>query len=572
MKHIEKSSLTLTVGRGIAGMAVAATLAACGGGNGGSYSALPPVAAAQPQPPAPSEDPCESLTGTALSGGTVTGAQSVAAGDYTPPNIAPGEPSPLTGLPAFCRVTVTMKPSPDSNVGVEVWLPRANWNGRFLGTGNGGPAGAITYYTGLREGLIRGFAVANTDLGAARDITTREGHPEQWVDFGNRATREMTVAGKAIVNAYYNAPPKYSYFQGCSTGGQQALINAQRYPTDYDGIVVGAPGNNRTHLNMSFVWNHKALTAPGAALTPGKAKMVQSKSIAACVGKDGGSPTDTFLTDPRQCNFDPDTLPRCISGDGDDCLTEPQLTALKKWYAGPTNPRTGERIYPGVPFGSEALLYGPVDQAASWWPAQQFYPFYWIFGKDFSFNTFDFDRDVDTIDSRLASILNANNPDLSAFKAHGGKMIMYTGVQDPAVVYSGAIDYYERVVKAQGGDLRSTQEHFRYYLVPGMGHCSGLDGGNGGTEFGQPYSAVVPSNAKGDVLVQMTEWVEKQKAPEEIIGTSYTPSGQIATQRPLCVYPKLPTYQGGDATKASSFVCKDAPRGNAPAAADRYLN
>ena len=149
---------------------------------------------------------------------------------------------------------------------------------------------------------------------------------------------------------------------------------------------------------------------------------------------------------------------------------------------------------------------------------------------------------------------------------------MYTGLQDPAVPYHNAINYYERVVQAQGGALASTQSHFRFYLVPGMGHCSGLDGGNGGTEFGQPYSAYVPSDAKGDILIQMTDWVEKQKAPEEIIGTRYTASGQVAAQRPICVYPKLPTYQNGDSTKASSFMCKEAPRGNEQAPAERYLN
>lgn len=538
--------------------AIAASLAACGGGDSDA-----PITSAQV--------PCESLIGSTLNGGTVTAAQLIAAGDYTPPNPAPGEPSPLTGLPEFCRVTATIQTSAESDVGVEVWLPKANWNGRFLGTGNGGPAGSITYYTGLREGLLRGFAVANTDLGTARDTTTREGHPEKWVDFGYRATREMTVAGKALVNAYYNSAPRYSYFQGCSTGGQEALTNAQRYPKDYDGIVVGAPANNRTHLHMAFIWHHNAFNAPGAHLTPAKVKMVQSKSVAACVGKDGGSPTDTFLTDPRQCKFDPDTLPRCAAGDGDDCLTEPQLSALKKAYAGPVNPRTGERIYGGLPFGAEAMLYGPVEQGASFWPAYQFYPFHWVFGKTFDYTAFDFDRDVDTVDDRLASIVNANNPDISAFKANGGKLIMFTGTQDPGAPYHDAIHYYERVVQAQGGDLAGTQSHFRYYLVPGMGHCSGLDGGDGGTEFGQSYSAYVPTDPKGDMLLKMVDWVEKKNAPEEIIGTRFTASGQVATQRPMCVYPKLPVYQGGDATKASNFVCQDAPRGNVPAPAERYL-
>jgi feruloyl esterase len=563
MNHFHGSSLTLGRG-GIVGMAVAAALAGCGGGDGGGGGFDPQLTSAR-------QVGCESLVGTTLEGGSVTAAESVAAGDYTPPNLAPGEPNPLTNLPAFCRVTATIKTSAESNVGVEVWLPKENWNGRFLGTGNGGPAGAITYYTGLREGLIRGFAVANTDLGTAPDITAREGHPEQWVDFGNRATRVMTVVGKTMVKAYYQTAPQFSYFQGCSTGGQQGLINAQRYPNDYNGIIVGAPGNNRTHLNMSFIWHHKAFKAPGAALTPGKVKMVMSKSLAACVGKDGGSPDDTFLTDPRQCNFDPDTLPRCSSVDGDDCLTDPQLAALKKAYAGPTNPRTGERIYGGLPFGTEGMLYGPVDQAAAWWPAQQFYPFYWVYGKGFDYTNFDFDHDVETVDNQLASILNANNPDLSAFKASGGKMIMYTGAADPAVPYHDAINYYERVVKAQGGDLASTQSHFRYYLVPGMGHCSGLDGGGGATEFGQPYSAIVPSDASGDILLQMVDWVERQKAPEAIIGSSYTASGQVAKQRPICVYPKLPTYQGGDPSKASSFVCKEAPRGTVQAPAETYL-
>ena len=560
MKRIFRDSFSC--GRSFVAIAVAATVAACGGSDDDSK---PPATSAQV--------PCGQLVGTTLSGGTVTAAETVPAGDYTPPNLPPGEPSPLTNLPEFCRVTASIKTSAESSVGVEVWLPTENWNGRFLGTGNGGPAGAITYYTGLREGLIRGFAVANTDLGTAPDITARETNPETWHDFGYRATREMTVAGKAMVNAYYKTAPKFSYFQGCSTGGQEGMTTAQRHPDDYNGFIIGSPGNNRTHLHMSFIWHHRAFNAPGAAMTPGKVQMVMKNSVAACIGKDGGAPTETFLNDPRQCNFDPDTLPRCTAGaDRDDCLTEPQLAALKKAYAGPANPRTGEQIYGGLPFGAEALLYGPVEQQLAVWPSLQFYPFYWTFGGGYDFNTFDFDHDVDTVDAKLASIMNANSPDLSAFKAKGGKMIMYAGTQDPGAPYHDSLNYYERVVKAQGDDLTGTQSFFRYYLVPGMGHCSGLDGGNGGTEFGQPYSAFIPTDPKGDILVQMTEWVEKQEAPEEIIGTRYTGGGQIAVQRPICVYPKLPTYQGGDANKASSFVCKEGPRGSVQAPAERYLN
>jgi feruloyl esterase len=273
---------------------------------------------------------CETRTGTTLAGGTVQGAVAVPAGDYTPP----GQPSAIAGLPAFCRVTVAMKPTPDSNTNVEIWMPKENWNGRFLGNGSGGGAGAILYYTGLVEGLKRGFASAISDLGTAPDPNLAVDHPERWRDFGYRANHDMTVAGKSLVNAYYKSAPKTSIFQGCSTGGQQALSIAQRYPDDYHGILVGAPANNRTHLHTMFASNLVALNAPGALLSQGKLNMITSKVVAACGGKDGGAPTDTYLTDPRSCNFDPETLPKCAAVDNDTCVTAPQLAALKSSWRG----------------------------------------------------------------------------------------------------------------------------------------------------------------------------------------------------------------------------------------------
>jgi feruloyl esterase len=385
----------------------------------------------------------------------------------------------------------------------------------------------------------------------------------------------MTIAAKTLVGAYYRSAARTSYFQGCSTGGQQALAIAQRYPDDYNGIVAGAPAQNRTHLHAMFVRNLQALTAPGAQLSQGKLSMVTAKVIAACAGKDGGSPTDSFLSDPRRCNFDPETLPKCTGVDSDSCLTAPQLSALKTTWDGPMNSRTGERIFTGLPVGSESAVFGLAFQGDTVnWPAQQLYMFKWALGASWNFATFDFDHDMDAVDARLASILNANDADLTPFKAVGGKLMMFNGTTDPGVPFQSAIEYYERVVQAQGGDLSGTQNFFRYYQVPGMGHCSSITGGPGVGDFGQPYSPYVPKDQAHDILLKLVDWVENKVAPDSIVATRYAdPSGTtVALERPICTYPKLPTYQGGDATKAASFQCLDAPRNGVPTPAPRYLN
>lgn len=514
---------------------------------------------------------CESLSGTTLAGGTIDSAATIPAGDYTPP----GQQGAVKALPAFCRVTATMRPSPDSNVKVEVWMPRANWNGRFLGVGGGGGGGAISYGTGIAEGLKRGFAVANTDLGTSPDANLAIDHPERWRDFGYRANHEMTVAGKTLTTAYYQASPRTAYFSGCSTGGQQALSLAQRYPGDYNGIIAGAPANNRTHLHTMFLSNLQVLNAPGAKMSQAKLNMVTSNVIATCGGKDGGAPGDKFLTDPRQCNFDPETLAKCTGTDADNCLTAPQLTALKATWNGPMNPRTRERIFTGLAVGSESAALGLASQADTvTWPLQQLYMFKWALGSTWNYATFDFDTGMDAVDARLASTLNANDPDLALFKSAGGKLMMFNGTSDPGVPFSSPIEYYERVVQAQGGSLSATQEFFRYYQVPGMGHCSSITGGAGVGDFGQSYSQFVPPDADHDMLLKLVDWVENKKAPESVVATKYgdAAGSTIAMERPLCTYPKLPTYQGGDATKASSFQCLESPRGRVPLPAAKYLN
>jgi len=536
----------------------AALVTACGGDDAGPTVGSEQVA-------------CESLTGTTLPGAMVISAQSVAAGSFTPP----GQSSAIAGLPSFCRVVVRSQPSPDSSIMTEVWMPRANWNGRFLGTGNGGGAGAIAYNTGIVQGLQRGFAVANTDLGTAPDPSAAIGHPERWKDFGYRANHEMTVAGKTLVASYYKAAPSKSYFEGCSTGGQQALSLAQRYPSDYNGIIAGAPAQNRTHLHTMFLSSLVALNAPGAKISQAKLNMVTANVISACGGKDGGAPSDNYLTDPRRCVFDPETLPKCSGTDDDSCLTAPQLTALKAAWNGPVNPRTGERIFAGTPIGAESAVFGLASQADTvTWPSQQLYFFNWAFGANWDYTTFDFDHDMDTLDALLAPSLNANESDLSDFRNGGGKLMMFGGTTDPGVPIANTVAYYESVVANQGGDLAATQDFARLYMVPGMGHCSSITGGPGVGDFGQPYSQFVPADKEHDMLLKLVDWVENKNAPTSITATKFTdPTGStVAAERPICTYPQLPAYQGGDATKSASFKCVDGPRNDVPVPAYRYLN
>ena len=347
-----------------------------------------------------------------------------------------------------------------------------------LGTGNGGGAGAIAYEMGMIEGLKRGFAVTNTDMGTAPDINITIDHPERWIDFGYRATHEMTRIAKSLVTSFYDQSSFRAYFEGCSTGGQQALSNAQRYPEDYDGILAGDPGNNRTHVASYFLWNYAALNASAEAkLSSGQWSTISKAVMASCAGKDGGAPGDQFLTDPRQCHFDPAKLPACDAGSpSDQCLTSAQVDTARRVYTGPLNPRTGERIYAGLTVGSEDQPLGPAAQGdPASWPKEQFYLFNWSLGTGFEPLRFDFDHDLDRLDTQLSSTLNANAADLSMFARRGGKLLMYSGLSDPAVPFAEVVNYYDRVV-ASTGERKGQEDFARLFLVPGMGHCLGWAG------------------------------------------------------------------------------------------------
>ena len=496
---------------------------------------------------AQSTDNVKEIRGMNLPGVTITEIQDVPAGNFT---VSDGKTIP--NFPAILRVACTLKPTPESNIRIELWIPKDNWNGRFLGTGTGGGAGSINYGA-LVAGVLRGYATANTDMGTSPNAREAMGHPEKWADFGYRSTHEMTVVSKAILQKYFNKPARHSYFVGCSTGGQQALMEAQRYPDDYNGIIAGAPANNRTHLHAFFIWNLIATNQGSdiAILSQKKIEFLSKLLIENCKGKDGGAPGDDFLTDPRVCNFDPEILPKCSDGtETDSCFSSNEIAVLKKIYAGLTNPRTGERIYSPLPLGGTRL------ESTS----PHFYPFNWVFGKDFGYTKFDFDRDMAKVDSILGPILNANNPNLDPMKNRGGKILMYTGTSDQLVPAPDAINYYERVIEAQGG-LKQTQDFYRYFLVPGMGHCGG---GPGLNDFGQNLSLNLKQDAEHDVLTAMVNWVEKGIAPDKIIATAFNccdTVNKIRFQRPIYPYPKFPDYIGGDPNSPSSYKGIDHQRG-----------
>ncbi len=460
----------------------------------------------------------------------------------------------------YLSISIISKPTASSNIGIELWLPKENWNERFLGTGNGGGGGRISRGF-LSAGVRRGFAVANTDLGTSPDANSVIAYPERWADFGYRATHEMTLISKYIIRKYYKRPPKFSYFVGCSTGGQQALMEAQRFPKDYNGIIAGAPANNRTHLHAGFLWNYIATNKePGSHFKPEELNQITAAVLKTNAGKDGGAPTDNFLTDPRlaiDCG--------CL----DTILLKKQIDVLKKIYAGPGNPVTAEKIYTSFPLASEnersALILQQSEEAQDF-----FYPFKWVWGEDFDLLSFDFNRDMKKMDWKLASILNANNPNLKPFMKNGGKLIMYTGTYDPLVPYQDAVNYYERVIEKQG-NLEKTQTFFRYFVIPGMAHCSG---GPGLNDFGQDLPFDHPLDEENDVLTALMNWVENGNAPYKIIVSSYNEGKYekgFRLRRPVFPYPEFPQYTGGDPTLPTSYKAEVHERGRVIKPSNKYL-
>ena len=508
--------------------------------------------------------PCEQLAQLAFPNTTITSAQSVAPGAFSPPPGATpwlvGDPAFYKQLPAFCRVTATSKPTPDSDIKIEVWMPASGWNGKFRGQGNGGFAGEIDY-RGLGLAILQGYASAATDTGHAGnggEATWALGHPEKIVDFAYRGIHEMTSVGKAAVKAFYGDAPKYAYFASCSNGGRQALMEAQRFPEDYDGILAGAPANYWTHLLTSSLWDAQATTLDPASYIPSsKIPAIAQAVLAACDAQDGLK--DGIVNDPRQCRFDPAVM-ACKEGNSDACLTQPQVTALKKLYAGAKDSK-GKEIFPGfVPGGEEGPGGWPLwitgDGPAKGLLFVFAYGFFanMVYEKsDWDYKTANLDDAVAASDKKFAGVLNATEANIKAFQARGGKLILYHGWADAAISPLNSINYYQAVVNKMGKP--DADAFVRLYMVPGMQHCGG---GPGPDVFGE-YGFSPLADPQHNVYLALEQWVEKGAAPSTLIASKMEgqgPAAKVTLSRPLCAYPQEAKYKGtGDPNDAANFVC-----------------
>lgn len=498
---------------------------------------------------------CQTISKLALPATTFTGASTVAAGAFNTP-----EGRPIPKLPAFCRVTGVIKPSSDSDIRFEVWMPSEHWNGKFQGVGNGGFAGSINY-GGMALAVAHGYATASTDtghLGATPGAAWALGHPEKIVDFGYRAIHETAIQAKAIIHAFYGENTKRSYFSSCSNGGRQALMEAQRFPEDYDGIIAGAPANFWTHLLTQAMWDVQAtMQDPASYIPASKMPAIGSAVLAACAVLDGVK--DGVLDDPRKCHFNPETL-LCKTGEADTCLTEPQIVALKKIYAGPRDSK-GNQIMPGFSPGGEAgaggwglWISGPAPgKGLQYAFGTQFFGDMVYDNASWDFHTFDIDRGLKEAEDKFAPILNATDANLHRFSARGGKLIMYHGWSDAAIPPVNAINYYQSVVAKMGA--KKAEPFLRLYMVPGMQHCGG---GPGPNVFGQGSAAL--NDPLHDMDASLERWVESGVAPDQIIATKYKsgadPSSGVARTRPLCAYPKEAQWIGtGSTDDAANFTC-----------------
>ncbi len=483
---------------------------------------------------------CEQLAQLHLPSTAITLAQSVAAGAFQPPATAlappgPRGPSPYAPLPPFCRVAGTIKPTPDSDIRFEVWMPSEGWNGKFLGVGNGVWAGTIPYYE-MAGPLLRGYATAATDdghQGNPLDASFAAGHPQKLIDFGYRGPHEMTVGAKATLAAFYGKPASRSLFASCSTGGRQGLMEAYRYPGDYDGISSMAPANPMVPLMMSSLWTgYVALKDEASRIPPAKFGVVHRAVVAACDADDGV--TDGVIGAPQRCHFDPAVL-QCKASDAPDCLTAPQVAALRGIYGGPKNPRTGQQIYPGFEPGSEAMFPIQTSGPEPFAVATTFMRDLVFKDAKWDFRSFDYDKDASRALQAASSVLDVPPKGLDAFFARGGKLLLSHGWADGLIPSLSTVNLYE-ALSARLGPRKSAQA-VRLFMVPGMGHCSGGDG---------PFVV--------DVVAAIDDWVAGGHAPERIVASN-PPAGPPRT-RPLCPYPQEAQYAGtGSTDEAQNFKC-----------------
>lgn len=471
--------------------------------------------------------------------------------------------------PSACRVLGVVRARPGSQVGFEVWLPE-HWNGRLLMLGNGGYSAALPY-PAMKTYLAAGYAVTATDTGhAGDDPAFARDAPQAIDDWARLAVHVTATRAKQVVRRYYRRPQDFAYFQGCSTGGQQAFMEAQRYPGDFDGVVAGAPGHNRTRLNAGFAWQFvQNRDAAGHQIIPAsKLALIQRNALDQCRAAEGqafdGLASDPYLAAPWACRPDARAL-RCAGQDGPDCLTDLQIAALEAMYAGARNPRTGEKIYVGWPPGSEKPA-GPFGGWSVYWadparPGQMaradFWRYWAGFGQAWDGVSFDFDAAFARADAQLAPRINATDPNLDAFRRRGGKLIHWHGGADPVVPIQDSIVYRQRVAEREARGGRDADAFYRFFAAPGVEHCQGGLG---------PAPIALQSTIEA--------WVENGRAPTFLLAArakGQTPGEGFS--RPLCPYPQIARYDGvGPAGLAESFSCAAPARPTrVEPPAERYL-
>lgn len=496
------------------------------------------TATAQAQTNGPDADDCAMLIGMQVESGTVTSTQRFTQGETVPGNIGLGSifggDTAVTASATFCRVRMKLQPTPSSDINVEVWLPET-WNGKLFSYGGGGFSGGLGQSAALMNtSLGQGYASATSDLGHPAGATAQWAYnqPEKVIDFGHRANHLVAVTAKQVIHSYYGTPVTRAYFQGCSGGGREALMEVSRYPEDYDGVIAGAAAMDFGEVMTQLLWSTQmTAAAPGLQL---KLSMVNQAVLQQCDTLDGVQ--DGVLENPLQCGFDPSVL-QCQLLDTPFCLTKNEVNVLRKLYDGPRL-STGELLIPGPARGSEGLswlLNGVVLGAVG---GAEYYRWMVYDNPLWLPLFFNLDSDYPVSHAGVEHIVDSGNPDISAFAQRGGKLIIYHGWNDALIPGANAVRYYEAARGYLGAALEDTA---RLFMVPGMGHCSG---GAGATSF--------------DMVPHLKAWVERGEAPERVIAVQPGSLGAPPTlSRPLCPWPKSAHYIGSGSTNdAANFTCQ----------------
>ena len=486
---------------------------------------------------------CQDLAKLALPATAITSSEVVAAGAFVPPpaprretadpNAEPPEQVSYASVPAFCRVKATLKPSSDSDINIEVWLPVSGWNGKLQGVGNGGWAGTIGY-AALGNAVKAGYAGASTDTGHVGNTAAfAVDHPEKLIDMGYRAVHEMTVQGKSIVSAFYGSAATTSIFNGCSQGGRQAITEANRYPTDYDAIIAGAPAIYNLPLHTARVaLNAAAQRGAGSRIPREKYAIVHDAVLQACDALDGVK--DGVIDEPLRCSFDPKVL-ECTNGDATSCLRPAQVETMRILYA-PLKSAKGELysaplLQPGTELGWNTLAGAqPVGTA--------FEAFKYIVFKDANWTVDKFNPATDIARALAADdgVLSTTDPNLKPYFARGGKLLIYHGWQDPQVPAQNTVRFFTDVLKTMGPSV--VGQSVQLFMVPGMNHCRG---GPGPNVF--------------DKVAAMEEWLKTGSAPKQIVA-SHATAGKTDRTRPLCPYGQVARWKGtGSTDQAANFAC-----------------